>query len=186
MSHREKSLTPWIKNNPGPRPEKYADFTVEQINAEAQRPDISDEDKHAICLIRTGHHCTFLSPSMYDDAARQGCDMANFVKNRPMPIDYETRHGVHVITHPMPTSEQTRDSIRDKIAKGEPLGASHVPNLRPGVVTNGSVTGYAKYGPSDKPRWMGCPPARKNRDSVACHDCMPGLGGKCVCCTERD
>lgn len=27
---------------------------------------------------------------------------------------------------------------------------------------------------------------RKNRDSVSCHNCMPGLGGRCVCCAERD
>lgn len=161
MSHREKSLTPWIKNNPGARPAKYADFTVEQINAEAQRPDISDEDKHAICLIRTGHPCTPLPPKMYDDAVRQGCDMANFVKNKPMPTDPGGRnlHGVYAMEHKMPTSEQMRAEMQRKIDAGEPLGTWHVPDKMVAVVANGSVTGYSKHGPSDKPRWMDCPGA---------------------------
>lgn len=92
MSHRENGLTPWIKNNPEPRPAKYADFTVEQINAEAKRADISDEDKHAINMIRTGHPCTVLPPKMYDDAVAQGCDMTSFVKNKPLPISWKDGH----------------------------------------------------------------------------------------------
>lgn len=241
MSHREKGLTPWIKNATEPRPAKYRDFTVEQINAEAQRADISDEDKHAICMIRTGHHCTFLSPKMYDDAVRQGCDMANFVKNKPMPItmtsdyhfgtaskqqlkrlasitdkvwldeytDYETRHGVHVITHQMPTSAQRRDMITAALDAGLPLGASHVPKWDGEVFAafslNGGGNPYApvrndlvtdkpalepitctKLEPSTRPKWDSCIGKRKNRDSVSCHDCMPGLGGRCTCCAERE
>jgi hypothetical protein len=156
MSHREKSLTPWIKNSTEPRPEKYRDFTVEQINAEAQRPDISDEDKHAICLIRTGHHCTYLTPSMYDDAVRQGCDMANFVKNKPMPVDPGEFAVYTIIEHKLPTGEQRHTEMQRKLDTGEPLGTYHVPDKMTGVVANGS-TSYTPFAPSSAARWRDCP-----------------------------
>lgn len=27
---------------------------------------------------------------------------------------------------------------------------------------------------------------KKHRDSVSCHDCMPGLGGRCTCCVDKE
>lgn len=59
------------------------------------------------------------------------------------------------IDHPMPTSEQMRAEMQRKLDAGEPLGASHVPTIRPGVHVAGSTQfgGINYLNPSDKPRW---------------------------------
>lgn len=119
------------------------------------------------------------------------------------------------IEHPMPTREQRIAEIDRKIAAGEPLGASHVPEIVPGVMANGSLNGavvytgkpctieeenrlrtgnpnWTKLAPSDKPRWpcRGIPRKSHNRNGSACHGkdvpCMPGLKGKCVACFDDD
>jgi hypothetical protein len=46
---------------------------------------VTDEEKHAFCIWRTGFCATFISPSLYKQAEREGLDMRRFVKNRPMP-----------------------------------------------------------------------------------------------------
>jgi hypothetical protein len=162
MSHRENSLMPWI-----------TDASVR-------------EAKHADCVKRTGHHCIILSPYLYRAAEEAGLDMRDYVMAFLMPTHGE----VLTIDHPMPTSAQMRDAVRDKLAKGEPLGASHVPEIKPGVYANGSSIECSPFAPSTKARWMGCPPARKHITERTCHGkevaCLPGLNGHCTACFDDD
>lgn len=162
MSHRENSLMPWI-----------TDASVR-------------EAKNTDCIKRTGYPCTILPPRMYVLAEEAGHDMRDYVKAFLMP-----GHGeVLTIDHPMPTSAQMRDAIRDKVAKGEPLGASHVPEIKPDVYARGSIVGNP-FAPSAKARWdcRGNPP-RKQITERTCHGkevaCLPGLNGHCTACFDDD
>lgn len=61
-----------------------------------------------------------------------------------------------IVQHPMPTREQRIAEIDRALAAGEPLGASHVPEIKPGIFVAGSLNGgfeYSKIAPSGKPRW---------------------------------
>ena len=176
MSHREKSLTPWITAH-----------GIEKV---------------------------VLPQSVYDAAVAQDCDMRYFIRQEMLPTDYEVSHGqIHIIEHTMPSSAQRREMIKATLDAGLPLGASHAPEFKSDVFINGSLNGdqpyapvrndvvtdkpapepmtntaaqgYAKLEPSYKPRWP-CRGDRKSRDSVSCHDCMPGLGGRCTCCVDKE
>lgn len=46
---------------------------------------MSDEEKHALALKRTGVQAVFLPPALYDAAQRAGYDMSWFVKQQPIP-----------------------------------------------------------------------------------------------------
>lgn len=119
-------------------------------------------------------------------AAPYGC-------TEPVPQDdiYQqfASHGVEVIEHKMPTSADMRAAIERKIAAGEPLGASHVAEITPGVFANGSVTGYAKYIKNQliptELTHRGNPKMKSRRGRCA-GTCMPGLGGKCVACNADE
>lgn len=49
---------------------------------------MTDEDKHADCFKRTGHPAVFIPPSLYDAAERGGHDMRDYVKVKPVPVEY--------------------------------------------------------------------------------------------------
>lgn len=124
MSHREQGLHPWITN------ETCGDSPV------------TDAQKHAWCQRRGYPHAVFLAPRLYADAEANGYDMRWYVINKPIPT---TGHGeVFTITHEQPTRAQKVAEINRRIAAGEPLGASHVPTIKPGVYANGSLN----YDPS--------------------------------------
>lgn len=134
---------------------------------------MTDEEKHADCIKRTGFPCTFIPPNLYDDAERDGYNMRDYVKQRMLPLT--PGPGVFVIEHPMPTSEQMRDAIKRDLAAGRPLGASHVPeppdHLR-----------YAGMGNHGRGRKHISEKTCSGKDSV----CLPGLNGQCVACFEED
>lgn len=46
----------------------------------------TDDEKHAFCLLRSGHHATILPRSLYEAMEREGkTDMRWFVINKPLP-----------------------------------------------------------------------------------------------------
>jgi hypothetical protein len=65
MSHRDKSISSHITNAAYPDP-------------------VTDEEKHAWCMKRTGCGAGFLSPSMYAAAERNGNDMRQYVIQKPI------------------------------------------------------------------------------------------------------
>ena len=111
-------------------------------------------------------------------------------------ITNETHGEKLVIEHKMPTSEQMRAEIKRKIDAGEPLGASHMTEIKGRVFANGSVrvrpppfdSEYAKLSPSNKPRWPCRGDERKHISEKYCGGivCQMGLNGKCVACAEDD
>ena len=48
---------------------------------------MSDDEKHAYCIERSGFHATFLPPLLYERAEQQGYDMRWYVKQQPIPMD---------------------------------------------------------------------------------------------------
>ena len=109
------------------------------------------------------------------------------------------------IKHDLPTSEQMRAEMKRKLEAGERLGASHNgPPLPPGMVIAGSIEppDHLRYAAMDRtvrkrrlrplvvegsPFVLGN--RRKRISEKSCkggHICLPGLGGKCVACSEDD
>ncbi len=70
----------------------------------------------------------------------------------------------YVIRHPMPTGAEMRAEINRKIDAGEPLGASHVSEIKGDVFANGSIVKphdyskitHRKLKPSSALRWNKC------------------------------
>jgi hypothetical protein len=94
------------------------------------------------------------------------------------------------IKHDLPTSAQMRAQLTANIKQGDWLGAFHNgPPLPPGTVIAGSIEPpdhlrYAAMGRTLRKR-----PTRKHISEKTCsggHICLPGLGGKCVACSEDD
>lgn len=52
--------------------------------SDEEKQDMSDEEKHALALKRTGMYALFLLPALYDAAQRAGYDMNCFVKQQPI------------------------------------------------------------------------------------------------------
>lgn len=76
---------------------------------------------------------TVLPEWLYDRAEAEDFNMTGYVRRQMAP----TETGIFVITHELPTSAQRREAIKDKIARGERLGASH--NAR--MTYHGATTG---------------------------------------------
>jgi hypothetical protein len=174
----------------------------------AEHPEVvpmTDDEKHAFCKERTGFHAVFLTQAMYDAGEHAGADMRYYVVQKPMAT-----HGERLtIEHKLPTGEEMRAEMQRKLDAGELLGAFHNAEITKGgpVYANGCLTNadgseykrgpieYSKLAPSDKPRWTDCGgftrrggPVRKRVSTKTCGGdtlCLPGLGGKCVACSDE-
>lgn len=84
MSHREKSLTPWLRSPAEPVvPAATWDEATQRWSDDDPK---TDEEKHLFCRRRTSVCATFIPQAMFDKATALGCDMRWYVPNRPMPI----------------------------------------------------------------------------------------------------
>jgi hypothetical protein len=184
MSHREKSLTPWITN------ETHGDLPPAHFDGTRWSDDDpkTDREKHEFCRRRTGVCATFLSPSLYAKAESLGYDMRNFVINKSIPVVlspgevsldngktwYQAPHGAtFTVEHKMPTNEERRAELQRKLDNGELLGASHNMDFKGPVYGNGSFINpdgseykrgpleVSKLAPSHAVRWDDCAPAPK-------------------------
>jgi hypothetical protein len=107
------------------------------------------------------------------------------------------------ITHKLPTSAQMRAQLTANIKQGDWPGAFHNgPPLPPGTFIAGSLVTaeqmqnqYARldekiYGRDGVRRFdLRLRAPRKRVSEKSCkggHTCLPGLGGKCVACSEDD
>jgi hypothetical protein len=157
MSHREKSLTPWITN------ETHGDLPPAHFDGTRWSDDDpkTDREKHEFCRRRTGVCATFLSPSLYAKAESLGYDMRNFVINKSIPV----------VLSP---GEISLDNGKTwEISKLAPSHAVRWDDCRPApkLYPHGKV---GRKHISEK--------TCGGKDVV----CMPGLDGKCVACSDDD
>lgn len=175
MSHRSKSLTPWITN------ETHGELppaTFDDTRWSDDDPK-TDREKHDFCLRRTGMHATFLSPSLYAKAESLRQDMRWYVITKPLP---------EIVEHRMPTSEVMRAATLTLLDEGLPLGALHNMEFKGPVYVNGSLINtdgggeyrrgpleVSKLAPSVKLKWCSacCGFGRwiEGTDRVACEAC---------------
>ena len=94
------------------------------------------------------------------------------------------------LKHDLHTSEQMRAEMKRKLEAGERLGASHNgPPLPDGMVIAGSIMTPEQMGYTPEMLTRRKSKQRKHISEKSCkggHTCMPGLGGKCVACSEDD
>lgn len=211
MSHREKSLTGWLCN--GMTPQTMLDLRAAfdeafKINAATAYPTRLPVELYKRAEAEgwnmAGYRYelppdrvpVYLPPLLYEAARAQNFDMTGFAKQQMLPTDnvelaWSGRFGsVFSTKHKLPTSEQMRDRVRDDVAAGRPLGASHV-----------------RLEANDEPNWGGCSPeigTRKNangyprgREKQRKHiserqcsgkeiGCLPGRSGSCTACADEE
>lgn len=94
------------------------------------------------------------------------------------------------IKHDLPTSEQMRAALTANIKQGDWPGAFHNgPPLPGGMVIAGSIMTPEQMGYTPEMLTRRKSKQRKHISEKSCkggHTCMPGLGGKCVACSEDD
>jgi hypothetical protein len=64
VTHREKSLTPWLK----------------------AAKDMTDDEKHEFTRLHTGFNAVYLPPSVFAAAERAGYDMRYYIVQKSMPV----------------------------------------------------------------------------------------------------
>jgi hypothetical protein len=168
MTHREKSLTGHIVNDPN--------GTMSLLRAAFERMFEVHEDRDP--PLGTEDNPIIIPQSLYDLAKAEGCIMRGYAVARKIPSHGEVMKS----TRKMPTNEEHRAEIKRRFAAGEPLGASHVPEIKPGVFAIGSLNGYASYGPSSCPRTEKLKYVDAKQRSCPDDRCMPGHNGKCTAC----
>lgn len=97
---------------------------------------MSDEEKHADCIKRTGNPATFVAPSLYDKIEREGGDMRYFVKQKLIPTDQGAFHNPFI--------------RGDVYANGSVMTDEQMKNQ------------YSKLAPSKAERWNTCPGQKKD------------------------
>lgn len=169
MSHRDKSLTPWITNDPDAAREKRKAAT-----ARAQQYPLSPN-----------YQPVPLPPSVYDAAERDGYDMRYFMKQQLIPLDAIAERtidrlvadGVRPITSAAELEAAGNVEVR--------YGAFHDAKILPGVYAAGSRVAPLPYSLTRRGN-----PVRKHISERTCHGkdcvCMPGLNGNCAACFDDD
>ena len=145
MTHREKSLTGHIVNDPN--------GTMSQLRAAFERMFEVHEDRDP--PLGTEANPIIIPQSLYNRAKAEGCIMRGYAVPKTIPS-----HG-EIMEHKTPNSAEMRASIARKLAAGEPLGAFH--DHLPGKFEHvGCLTGgYPEYSKSiDAARWNDCKGAR--------------------------
>jgi hypothetical protein len=128
---------------------------------------VTDEEKHAYCIRRTGFCATFLSPALYAEAEREGTfDMRRFVMQRSMPI-----------TGTLSFKEKTDGPWR-KVGDVTSIEIKPSPWSPPPF---GSLDRKVGKHPA-----LGMPYGKTKRCRGCSGFCLLGLNGKCVACSEDD
>src|ERR1700733_11206409 len=83
MSHREKSLYPWITNETHG---VYAVTMREIVETTCMPKPMTNAEKHEKSIRETGYPCTIIPLTLYALAEAAGHDMRRFVPWEPVPV----------------------------------------------------------------------------------------------------